>query len=163
VAASALSYSSRPSIAIQLEERFMNPQSAIQRRSRRLDSEAELLAKQKATAAAERIRSKAVPEEKHIQHSPDKLPDPWLFNSESLLRELDRCRELILEIPVSTHATHFAVNIAIDGLWNLRENLRYLLSLHREGQRSFARKTEPEAKSRRKAAGKDQKIVGIGA
>lgn len=29
---------------------------------------------------------------------PEKLPDPWLFDSESLLRELDRCRELVLDI-----------------------------------------------------------------
>jgi hypothetical protein len=71
---------------------------------------------------------------------PEKLPDPWLFDSESLLRELDRCRELVLQIPATTHAVHFASNIAIDALWNLRENLRYLLLMHREAQRSFARK-----------------------
>jgi hypothetical protein len=75
-----------------------------------------------------------------MKHPPEKLPDPWLFNSESLLRELDRCRELVLQIPATTHAVHFASNIAIDALWNLRENLRYLLALHRQGQRAFAKK-----------------------
>src|SRR5882724_4578946 len=80
---------------------------------------------------------------------PEKLPDPWLFDSETLLRELDRCRELVLQIPATTHAVHFASNIAIDALWNLSQNLRYLLHLHREGQRSFAKKaatvTQPKA------------------
>src|SRR5438552_18874916 len=71
---------------------------------------------------------------------PEKLPDPWLFDSEALLRELDRCRELVLQIPATTHAVHFASNIAIDALWNLSQNLRYLLHLHREGQRAFAKK-----------------------
>ena len=72
---------------------------------------------------------------------PEKLPDPWLFNSESLLRELDRCRELVLEISIAhPHQTHSDINIAVSALWNLRENLRYLLALHRAGQRSFARK-----------------------
>lgn len=33
---------------------------------------------------------------------PDKLPDPWLFDSEALLNELDRCRELVLNIPITT-------------------------------------------------------------
>jgi hypothetical protein len=71
-----------------------------------------------------------------------KLPDPWLFDSEKLLRELDRCREMVLLIPATNHETHFACNIAINGIWNLREQLRYLLGLHREGQRSFAQKSD---------------------
>jgi len=78
-----------------------------------------------------------------MKRPPEKLPDPWLFDSEALLRELDRCRELVLQIPATTHAVHFAANIAIDAIWNLRENLRYLLALHREGQRSFAKKAAP--------------------
>ncbi len=75
-----------------------------------------------------------------MKRTPDQLPDPWLFDSEALLRELDRCRELVLQIPATTHATHFAANVAIDAIWNLREHIRFLLSLHREGQRQFARK-----------------------
>ena len=42
--------------------------------------------------------------------------------------------------PRLAHGTHFAANIAIDAIWNLREHIRFLLSLHREGQRQFARK-----------------------
>jgi predicted RNA-binding Zn ribbon-like protein len=71
---------------------------------------------------------------------PEKLPDPWLFDSESLLRELDRCRELVLAIPATTHAVHFASNIAIDAIWNLRETLRELLRIHRDGQSNWTQK-----------------------
>ena len=80
---------------------------------------------------------------------PARFPDPWLFDSEKLLRELDRCREMVLLIPVNgdQHATHFAINIAITAIWNLREQLRYLLSLHREGQRAFAKRTTPALQS----------------
>lgn len=70
-----------------------------------------------------------------------KLPDPWLFDSEALLRELARCRETALQIPVTNpNATHFGIQLAVSALWNLEQNLRYLLHLHRDGQRSFRRK-----------------------
>jgi hypothetical protein len=75
-----------------------------------------------------------------MKHPPEKLPDPWLFDSEALLRELDRCRELVLQIPAKTHDVHFASNIAIDAIWNLRETLRELLRLHRDGQSNWAQK-----------------------
>ena len=78
------------------------------------------------------------------QRPPEKLPDPWLFDSEALLRELDRCRELVLEIPITNpNATHFGINVAVTAIWNLREKLRYLLALHREAQRAFAKKAQP--------------------
>lgn len=79
---------------------------------------------------------------------PEKLPDPWLFDSEKLLRELARCRELVLNVPINdTQATHFALNIAIDAIWNLEEHLRYLLHLHRESQRQFARRAKERSAS----------------
>jgi hypothetical protein len=83
-----------------------------------------------------------------VKRTPDQLPDPWLFDSEALLRELDRCREQVLLIPAPTHAAHFAINNAVGSIWNLRENLRYLLALHRQGQRAWAIKTA--TKSQRK-------------
>ena len=53
------------------------------------------------------------------KREPEQLPDPWLFDSESLLRELDRCRELVLEISIAhPHQTHFDINIAVNALWN---------------------------------------------
>src|SRR6476646_6656575 len=67
-----------------------------------------VLSQQHAAAAAHRIRKKLVPDQTHTKRTPAKLPDPWLFDSESLLRELDRCRELVLQIPIADHhATHF--------------------------------------------------------
>lgn len=75
-----------------------------------------------------------------MHRPPEQLPDPWLFDSEKLLRELDRCREMVLLIPATNQETHFAVNNAISSIWNLRETLRYLLGLHRDAQRAFAKK-----------------------
>jgi hypothetical protein len=73
----------------------------------------------------------------------NKLPDPWLFDSEALLRELDRCRELTLQIPITDpNATHFGIQLAVNAQWTLRENLRYLLHLHRDGQRAFRKQHE---------------------
>jgi hypothetical protein len=67
--------------------------------------------------------------------TPRPLPDPWLFDSEALLRELDRCRETILQIPITNaNATHFGIELAVNAVWNLTQNLRYLLLLHREQQ-----------------------------
>ena len=77
---------------------------------------------------------------------PETLPDPWLFDSEALLRELDRCRELVLQIPARTQDVHFASNNAIGAIWNLREQIRYLLELRREGQRHWQRQAERQNK-----------------
>ncbi len=81
-----------------------------------------------------------------LEHRIAAFPDPRLFESEKLIRELDRCREMVLLIPNNgdVHATHFGVNNAISAIWNLREQIRYLLHLHREGQREFAKKASPE-------------------
>ena len=49
---------------------------------------------------------------------------------------------MVLLIPTPTQATYFAANVAIDALWNLRQNLQYLLQLHGEGQRAFANRAE---------------------
>src|SRR4029453_9472920 len=73
-----------------------------------------------------------------------KLPDPWLFDSEALLRELDRCRETVLQIPTNgdCNATHFGIQQAVNAIYNLTENLRHLLHLHREQKRSIRRQHE---------------------
>lgn len=73
--------------------------------------------------------------------SPDRLPDPWLVDSEQLLGELARIRELILLVPV-TMATYSPINTVVDAAWRLEQQLRFLLHLHREGQRSFAKKSK---------------------
>ena len=84
------------------------------------------------------------------------FPDPWLFDSEALLRELDRCREKVLEIPVNTHAAYFASDIAVRAIWNLRERLRELLLLHRQGQDAFALRAN-HAQARRAQEASDHK------
>jgi hypothetical protein len=72
-----------------------------------------------------------------------KLPDPWLFDSEALLRELARCRETALQIPITNpNATHFGIQLTVNAIYNLEENLRYILHLHREQQRSIRRQHE---------------------
>jgi len=69
---------------------------------------------------------------------PEKLPDPWLADSEWLLQELTKTRETILRIPFTLNNAS-DIKSAIDRIWHLETTLRYLLHLHREGQRSFAK------------------------
>ena len=82
-----------------------------------------------------------------MHRHPTQLPNPWLFDSEKLIRELDRCREMVNLIPCNgdLHATHFGISNAGSAIWNLSEHIRYLLHLHREGQRRFAKKTPASA------------------
>lgn len=74
-----------------------------------------------------------------------KLPDPWLFDSEALLRELDRIRETALQVPTNgdANATHFGLQLVVNAAWNLRENIRYILGLHLERQRAFGKQQPP--------------------
>lgn len=69
----------------------------------------------------------------------DRLPNPWLIDSEFLLGQLTWVRELVLRVPL-TNASYQPVNAVVDALWRLEQQVRYLLALHREGQRAFARK-----------------------
>ncbi len=87
--------------------------------------------------------------------TPEKLPTPWLAHSEWLLQELTKTREQVLTIPCTLNNTS-NINSVIDRLWRLEQNLRYLLHLHCEGQRAFARKAEAQERKTRKAA----KIAG---
>jgi hypothetical protein len=92
-----------------------------------------------------------------MARKPEQLPDPWLFDSEALLRELERCRETVLQIPITNpNATHFGIQLAVNAIYNLTESLRYLLHLHREQQRSIRRQHE-ETLAHALAAGPQQK------
>src|SRR5262245_10094055 len=44
-----------------------------------------------------------------ISDGPKNCPDSWLFDSEALIKEFDRCREVAILIPARTHDMHFAV------------------------------------------------------
>jgi hypothetical protein len=78
----------------------------------------------------------------NLGHSAKKLPDPWLFDSELLLRELAKIREAVLRIPVNENS-HSDINAVIDRVWRLEGNLKFLLQLHAEGQRRFQEKALP--------------------
>ena len=71
--------------------------------------------------------------------TPDRLPDPWLLDSESLLSELSRVRELALRIPPVRNDLLGPINSVIDAVWDLEQRLRYCLHLHCAAQRDFAK------------------------
>ncbi len=57
----------------------------------------------------------------------DRLPHPWLLDSESLISELARVRELALRIPpVRKTISSDQATPLIDALWDPEERLRYL-------------------------------------
>jgi hypothetical protein len=82
-------------------------------------------------------KGRAMPE----NFPPKKLPDPWLIDSEYLLRQLALIRELALKVPF-TNESYQPTNSVVDAIWRLEQQLRYLLHLHRQGQRAFAEKAD---------------------
>lgn len=74
-----------------------------------------------------------------------KLPDPWLADSEWLLKELAKTRETVLRIPFQLDNAS-DIKSAIDRIWNLERTVRELLQLHRAGQRSFAKQASAAQK-----------------
>ena len=87
--------------------------------------------------------------------TPDRLPDPWLLDSEWLLNELAQLRELALRVPCRAD-TYQPTNTIVDRIWRLEGTLRHLIHLQREGQRAFGQKAKakpaPELKRRREAS-----------
>jgi hypothetical protein len=75
----------------------------------------------------------------------EKLPNPWLADSEWLLEELAKIRNQALGIPFSLSSAS-NINSVVDRIWRPEENLRYLLLLHRDGQRSFAKQAAAASK-----------------
>ena len=71
--------------------------------------------------------------------SPMQLPDPWLLDTEGLLSELARIRELALQIPPVQNDVLGPINSVVDAVWDLEQRLRYCFDLHCEAQRGFAR------------------------
>ncbi len=80
----------------------------------------------------------------------DRLPDIWAVDTEFLLTELARIRDLALHVPTNTTdplALHLPINTVIDALWNLEKDMRYCLKLQREMQQSFAQKAETSSQT----------------
>jgi hypothetical protein len=93
--------------------------------------------------------------------TPEKLPTPWLADSEWLLKELAKTREAILRIPERLDNAS-DIKSAIDRIWHLERTLRDLLHYHREGQRSFAKRFEEgQERAAKTAERKRGKIVRI--
>ena len=65
--------------------------------------------------------------------------DLWSYDTAQLLDELAGIREMILRVPI-TLQTKSALQSAIDRIWRVEEDVRFLLSLQRDMQTSFARK-----------------------
>jgi hypothetical protein len=66
-----------------------------------------------------------------------RMPDPWLLDSEALLEELARIRDLALRIPATRNELIGPTNTVIDALWDLEQRLRFCLHLHCERQRQY--------------------------
>jgi hypothetical protein len=78
------------------------------------------------------------------------LPDLWNYDSERLLKELGGIREMILRVPV-TLETRSAMQSAIDRIWRVEGDVRFLLHLQRDAQREFAKRAEPHEKTANKS------------
>jgi hypothetical protein len=76
---------------------------------------------------------------KHVR--PDQMPDPWLLDTQALLKELDRVRELAVRIPPIRNELIGPINSVIDAVWDLQQRLRFCLAnrseAHSETQRAF--------------------------
>ena len=72
-----------------------------------------------------------------------------------LLDELAGIREIILRVPI-TLQTKSALQSAIDRIWRVEEDVRFLLSLQRDMQASFAQKATQLASQAKDDAPKKQ-------
>lgn len=79
---------------------------------------------------------------------PGPLPDLWLADSSYLLQELARIRDLVNRVPLASLEISLPLHSVRDAIWRLEQQLRYLLNLHRDGQRSFAKRAAAASKSR---------------
>jgi hypothetical protein len=70
---------------------------------------------------------------------PEQMPHPCQLDSEALLAELARIRDLALRIPATRNELIGPTNTVIDAIWDLEERLRFCYHLHCEKQRQFLR------------------------
>jgi hypothetical protein len=70
---------------------------------------------------------------------PEKLPEPWLCDSQWLLNELAKARELALLIPYRNE-NFSAINTVVDRIFNLEKTIRFLLLTHAHRQADFAKR-----------------------
>src|SRR5213075_2861172 len=65
----------------------------------------------------------------------------YLIDSGRLIKELDRIRGLVLQVPFS-ETTHAQTQTVIDALWHLQRDVQEILRLQATMQRSFGQKAE---------------------
>jgi len=93
-----------------------------------------------------------------IEYLPSAFPNPWQYDTQALIAELDRARALVLPIPLH-NGTFGPVNTATATLRELRERIRWLAGAVAGQQREWQKKadrglerqatTEAQAKSAR--------------
>ena len=74
------------------------------------------------------------------------LPDLYLIDSGWLIKEIDRIRGLVLQVPFS-ETTHAQTQTVIDALWHLQRDLQEILRLQATMQRAFAKKADALAET----------------
>ena len=72
-------------------------------------------------------KNPAMPEETPLAEQLP-LPDLYLIDSARLIKELDRIRRLVLQIPFS-ETTHAQTQTVIDALWHLQRDIQEILRL----------------------------------
>jgi len=82
--------------------------------------------------------------------APEQMPDPCQLDSEALLAELARIRDLALRIPATRNELIGPTNTVIDAIWDLEERLRFCYHLHCEKQRQFLRHATEALSNRQK-------------
>jgi len=112
----------------------MNTKASILRREKRLEPPKRTARKPPTNAPANDLALSDV-----VTLPPTKLPSPWLYDSQCLLRDLDRIREAILRIPLHMD-THGPINDALSTAWDVRQQLQYLIGLYGTMQQSWRAK-----------------------
>lgn len=83
----------------------------------------------------------------HAAISPEKMPDPWLYDTAALIADLDHVRELINAIPLTMQGFG-RVNAATAAVWELRERIRWLVRLRSEAQERWQARTTNDFEGR---------------
>jgi hypothetical protein len=131
----------------------MNDKDAVHRRDERLAQlrkDGDALTPEEIAWWKENVAKPAANARPPLPLAQAKLSDAWIYDGERLLSELADVREMILRIPpLPTNASdqteyytltnRSRIQSAIDRIWRLEEDLRFLLTLNRDRQRDFAK------------------------
>ena len=69
----------------------------------------------------------------------EECPSLWLVDNTYLIGELGRIRELVQRVPLASVAMSLPLQTVSDAIYRLERQLREILSIHRDGQRAFAK------------------------